>query len=135
MEHGLKKMKFFTGKRSLFLCFIGTYIWTLISLMPWGTELIIVSSFFLFIPLIPYLVPFFSLAMLTNSELMVKLGYFTSLTSFIYLLNAIKEYPIKLYMGGEMSTFDYYSLILSLISYMIVSTFYFVYKLKELDNK
>ena len=88
-----------------------------------------------FFPLIPYLVPFFSLAMLTNSVLMVKLGYFTSLTSFIYLLNAIKEYPIKLYMGGEMSTFDYYSLILSLISYMIVSTFYFVYKLKELDNK
>ncbi|MGT2907849.1 hypothetical protein [Streptococcus dentiloxodontae] len=131
----MKKLNVLAVKVSLLLLFLGTYLWALISLLPWGTELIVVYSFFLFIPMALYLVPFYSLVMLANSRLMIKLGYFASLTSFIYLFNAIRDYPIKLYMDGYMPMYQYRSIILSLISYIIASNLFFIFRLKELKQK
>lgn len=110
------------------------YVWLMKTLSLWGLEYIVVFSFFAFIPLIPFLAPFLGILMFFNNKKLVIAGYFLSLTAGIYLFNALRSYPIRIYMSGEMTDEQYMSLILSLVSYLLISTVCFVYRMKMLKH-
>ena len=125
-------------KKTLFwviACFyLIVYVWLKNTLSLWGLEYIVVFSFFAFIPLLPFLAPFFGILMFFNNKKLVISGYLLSLTTGIYLFNALRSYPIRIYMSGEMTDEQYMSLILSLVSYLIISTVCFVYRMKMLKH-
>ena len=108
------------------------YVWLMKTLSLWGLEYIVVFSFFLLIPLIPFLAPFLGILMFFNNKKLVIAGYLLSLTAGVYLFNALRSYPIRIYMSGEMTDEQYMSLILSLVSYLLISTVCFVYRMKML---
>ena len=110
------------------------YVWLMKTLSLWGLEYIVVFSFFAFIPLLPFLAPFFGILMFFNNKKLVISGYLLSLTTGIYLFNALRSYPIMIYMTGEMTDEQYMSLILSLVSYLLISTVCFVYRMKMLKH-
>lgn len=110
------------------------YVWLMKTLSLWGLEYIVVFSFFLLIPLIPFLAPFLGILMFFNNKKLVISGYLLSLTAGVYLFNALRNYPIRIYMSGEMTDEQYMSLILSLVSYLLISTVFFVYRMKMLEH-
>ena len=112
--------------------FLLVYVWLMNTLSLWGTENIVVFSFFLFIPLLPFLAPFLGILMFFNNKKLIITGYLLSLTAIIYLVNAIKSYPIRIYMRGEMTQEEYLSLILSLVGYLCISTLFFIFRMKKL---
>ena len=107
--------------------FLLVYVWLMKTLSLWGTENIVVFSFFLLIPLLPFLAPFLGILMFFNNKKLIITGYILSLTSAIYLVNAIKSYPIRIYMRGEMTQEEYLSLILSLVGYLFIYFYAFLY--------
>jgi len=112
--------------------FLLVYIWLIKTLSLWGMENIVVFSFFLLIPLLPFLAPFLGILMFFNNKKFIITGYLLSLTAGIYLVDAIKSYPIRIYMRGEMTKVEYLSLILSLVCYLFISTFFFIFRMKKL---
>ena len=110
------------------------YVWLMKTLSLWGLEYIVVFSFFLLIPLIPFLAPFLGTLMFFNNKKLVIAEYLLSLTAGVYLFNALRSYPIRIYMSGEMTDEQYMSLILSLVSYLLISTVCFVYRMKMLEH-
>ena len=112
--------------------FLLVYVWLMNTLSLWGTENIVVFSFFLLIPLLPFLAPFLGILMFFNNKKLIITGYLLSLTAGIYLVNAIKSYPIRIYMRGEMTQEEYLSLILSLVGYLFISTLFFIFRMKKL---
>ena len=108
------------------------YVWLKNTLSLWGLENIVVFSFFAFVPLLPFLAPFLGILMFFNNKKLVITGYLLSLTTGIYLVNALRSYPIMIYMTGEMTDEQYMSLILSLVSYLLISTVCFIYRMKLL---
>ena len=112
--------------------FLLVYVWLMHTLSLWGTENIVVFSFFLLIPLLPFLAPFLGILMFFNNKKLIITGYLLSLTTIIYLVNAIKSYPIRIYMRGEMTQEEYLSLILSLVGYLFISTLFFIFRMKKL---
>ena len=108
------------------------YVWLKNTLSLWGLENIVVFSFFAFVPLLPFLAPFLGILMFFNNKKLIITGYLFSLTAGIYLVNAIKSYPIWIYMRGEMTQEEYLSLILSLVCYLCISTLFFIFRLKKL---
>ena len=110
------------------------YVWLMKTLSLWGLEYIVVFSFLLLIPLIPFLAPFLGILMFFNNKKLVIAGYLLSLTAGVYLFNALRSYPIRIYMSGEMTDEQYMSLILSLVSYLLISTVCFVYRMKMLEH-
>ncbi|WP_148888544.1 hypothetical protein [Streptococcus cristatus] len=112
--------------------FLIVYVWLMNTLSLWGTENIVVFSFFLLIPLLPFLAPFLGILMFFNNKKLIITGYLLSLTAAIYLVNAIKSYPIRIYMRGEMTQEEYLSLILSLVGYLFISTLFFIFRMKKL---
>ena len=113
--------------------FLLVYIWLIKTLSLWGMENIVVFSFFLLIPLLPFLAPFLGILMFFNNKKLIITGYLLSLTAAIYLVNAIKSYPIRIYMEGEMTDEQYLSLILSLVCYLFISTAFFIYRMRKLN--
>ena len=107
--------------------FLLVYVWLMETLSLWGTENIVVISFFLLIPLLPFLAPFLGILMFFNNKKLIITGYLLSLTAAIYLVNAIKSYPIRIYMRGEMTQEEYLSLILSLVGYLFIYFYAFLY--------
>ena len=114
--------------------FLIVYVWLMKTLSLWGLEYIVVFSFFLLIPLLPFLAPFLGILMFFNNKKLIITGYLSSLTAAIYLVNAIKSYPIRIYMSGEMTDEQYLSLILSLVSYLLISTVCFICRMKMLKH-
>ena len=112
--------------------FLIVYVWLMKTLSLWGLEYIVVFSFFLLIPLLPFLAPFLGILMFFNNKKLIITGYLLSLTAAIYLVNAIKSYPIRIYMRGEMTQEEYLSLILSLVGYLCISTLFFIFRMKKL---
>ena len=112
--------------------FLIIYVWRMKTLSLWGLEYIVVFSFFAFVPLLPFLAPFLGILMFFNNKKLIITGYLFSLTAGIYLVNAIKSYPIWIYMRGEMTQEEYLSLILSLVCYLCISTLFFIFRLKKL---
>ena len=108
------------------------YVWLKNTLSLWGLENIVVFSFFAFVPLLPFLAPFLGILMFFNNKKLVITGYLLSLTTGIYLVNPLRSYPIMIYMTGEMTDEQYMSLILSLVSYLLISTVCFIYRMKLL---
>ncbi len=113
--------------------FLLVYIWLIKTLSLWGMENIVVFSFFLLIPLLPFLAPFLGILMFFNNKKFIITGYLLSLTAAIYLVNAIKSYPIRIYMEGEMTDEQYLSLILSLVGYLFISTTFFIFRMRKLN--
>ena len=113
--------------------FLIVYVWLMKTLSLWGLEYIVVFSFFLLIPLLPFLAPFLGILMFFNNKKLIITGYLLSLTAAIYLVNAIKSYPIRIYMEGEMTDEQYLSLILSLVCYLFISTAFFIYRMRKLN--
>ena len=114
--------------------FLIVYVWLMKTLSLWGLEYIVVFSFFAFVPLIPFLAPFLGILMFFKKKRLVIAGYLLSLTAGIYLFNALRSYPIRIYMSGEMTDEQYLSLILSLVSYLLISTVCFICRMKMLKN-
>ena len=112
--------------------FLIIYVWLMKTLSLWGLEYIVVFSFFAFVPLLPFLAPFLGILMFFNNKKLIITGYLLSLTAAIYLVNAIKSYPIRIYMRGEMTQEEYLSLILSLVGYLFISTLFFIFRMKKL---
>ena len=110
------------------------YVWLMKTLSLWGSESIVFFAFFAFVPLIPFLAPFLGILMFFKKKKLVISGYLLSLTTGIYLFNALRSYPIMIYMTGEMTDEQYMSLILSLVSYLLISTVCFVYRMKMLEH-
>ena len=114
--------------------FLIVYVWLMKTLSLWGLEYIVVFSFFAFVPLIPFLAPFLGILMFFNNKKLVITGYLLSLTTGIYLVNALRSYPIRIYMSGEMTDEQYLSLIFSLVSYLLISTVCFICRMKMLKH-
>ena len=111
------------------------YVWLMKTLSLWGLEYIVVFSFFLLIPLIPFLAPFLGILMFFNNKKLVIAGYLLSLTAGVYLFNALRSYPIRIYMSSKTMTDEQYmSLILSLVSYLLISTVCFICRMKMLKH-
>ena len=110
------------------------YVWLMKTLSLWGSTYIVFFAFMAFIPLIPFLAPFLGILMFFNNKKLVITGYLLSLTTGIYLVNALRSYPIRIYMSGEMTDEQYMSLILSLVSYLLISTVCFIYRMKMLKH-
>ncbi|WP_001043307.1 hypothetical protein [Streptococcus sanguinis] len=116
------------------LCaFLVVYVWLMKTLSLWGLEYIVVFSFFAFVPLLPFLAPFFGILMFFKKKKLILSGYFLSLTAGIYLVNAIRNYPLRIYMKGEMTDEQYLSLILSLVCYLFISTAFFIFGIRKLN--
>ena len=113
--------------------FLIVYVWLMKTLSLWGLEYIVVFSFFLLIPLLPFLAPFLGILMFFNNKKLIITGYLLSLTTGIYLVNALRSYPIRIYMEGEMTDEQYLSLILSLVCYLFISTAFFIYRMRKLN--
>ena len=112
--------------------FLLVYVWLMNTLSLWGLEYIVVFSFFAFVPLLPFLAPFLGILMFFKKKKLILTGYFLSLTAGIYLINAIRYYPLRIYMRGEMTQKEYLSLILSLVCYLYISTLFFIFRMKKL---
>ena len=110
------------------------YVWLMKTLSLWGSESIVFFAFFAFIPLIPFHAPFLGILMFFNNKKLVIAGYLLSLTAGVYLFNALRSYPIRINMSGEMTDEQYMSLILSLVSYLLISTVCFVYRMKMVEH-
>ena len=108
------------------------YVWLKKTLSLWGLENIVVFSFFAFVPLLPFLAPFLGILMFFDKKKIIITGYIFSLTAGIYLVNAIRSYPLMIYMRGTMTDSQYLSLILSLVSYLFISTLFFIFRMKTL---
>lgn len=108
------------------------YVWLKNTLSLWGLENIVVFSFFAFVPLLPFLAPFLGILMFFDKKKIIITGYIFSLTAGIYLVNAIRSYPLMIYMRGTMTDSQYLSLILSLVSYLFISTLFFIFRMKTL---
>ena len=108
------------------------YVWLMKTLSLWGSTYIVFFAFMAFIPLIPFLAPFLGILMFFKKKRLVISGYLLSLTTGIYLFNALRSYPIMIYMTGEMTDEQYMSLILSLVSYLFISTLFFIFRMKTL---
>ena len=131
MEIDMKKTLFWVIACIYFI----VYVWLMKTLSLWGSESIVFFAFFAFIPLIPFLAPFLGILMFFKKKELVIAGYFLSLTAGIYLFNALKSYPIRIYMSSKTMTDEQYmSLILSLVSYLLISTVCFVYRMKMLKH-
>lgn len=134
-------------KRILSVCFLITFSWALLSLLSfWDGWLVLLILLFgiLFNPLaiitdLPFLLglivaalPFCSLLMLFSKKMKtVTIGYISSLTSLFYLFRALISYPIPLYPivnGKTMALGPYISILLSLTSFVMVSTSLFLVK-------
>ncbi|WP_232619942.1 hypothetical protein [Streptococcus oralis] len=113
--------------------FLIVYVWLMKTLSLWGLEYIVVFSFFAFVPLLPFLAPFLGILMFFKKKKLILTGYFLSLTAGIYLVNAIRNYPLRIYMRGEMTDEQYLSLILSLVCYLFISTAFFVFRIRKLN--
>ena len=113
--------------------FLIVYVWLMKTLSLWGLEYIVVFSFFAFVPLLPFLAPFLGILMFFKKKKLILSGYFLSLTAGIYLVNAIRNYPLRIYMRGEMTDEQYLSLILSLVCYLFISTAFFIFKMRKLN--
>ena len=113
--------------------FLIVYVWLMKILSLWGLEYIVVFSFFAFVPLLPFLAPFLGILMFFNNKKLIITGYLLSLTAAIYLINAIRNYPLRIYMRGEMTDEQYLSLILSLVCYLFVSTAFFILRMRKLN--
>ena len=113
--------------------FLIVYVWLMKTLSLWGLEYIVVFSFFAFVPLLPFLAPFLGILMFFKKKKLILSGYFLSLTAGIYLVNAIRNYPLRIYMEGEMTDEQYLSLILSLVCYLFISTAFFIYRMRKLN--
>ena len=113
--------------------FLIVYVWLMKTLSLWGLEYIVVFSFFAFVPLLPFLAPFLGILMFFKKKKFILSGYFLSLTAGIYLVNAIRNYPLMIYMEGEMTDEQYLSLILSLVCYLFISTAFFIYRMRKLN--
>ncbi len=113
--------------------FLIVYVWLMKTLSLWGLEYIVVFSFFAFVPLLPFLAPFLGILMFFKKKKLILSGYFLSLTAGIYLVNAIRNYPLRIYMEGEMTDEQYLSLILSLVCYLFISTAFFIFKMRKLN--
>ncbi len=113
--------------------FLIVYVWLMKTLSLWGLEYIVVFSFFAFVPLLPFLAPFLGILMFFKKKKLILSGYFLSLTAGIYLVNAIRNYPLRIYMRGEMTDEQYLSLILSLVCYLFVSTAFFILRMRKLN--
>ena len=130
MEIDMKKTLFWV----IACIYLIVYVWLMKTLSLWGSESIVFFAFFAFIPLIPFLAPFLGILMFFKKKELVIAGYFLSLTAGIYLFNALRSYPIRIYMSREMTDEQYMSLILSLVSYLLISTVCFVYRMKMLKH-
>ena len=113
--------------------FLIVYVWLMKILSLWGLEYIVVFSFFAFVPLLPFLAPFLGILMFFKKKKFILSGYFLSLTAGIYLVNAIRNYPLRIYMRGEMTEEQYLSLILSLVCYLFISTAFFIFRIRKLN--
>ena len=113
--------------------FLIVYLWLMKTLSLWGLEYIVVFSFFAFVPLLPFLAPFLGILMFFKKKKLILTGYFLSLTAGIYLVNAIRNYPLRIYMRGEMTEEQYLSLILSLVCYLFISTAFFIFRMRKLN--
>ena len=113
--------------------FLIVYVWLMKTLSLWGLEYIVVFSFFAFVPLLPFLAPFLGILMFFKKKKLILTGYFLSLTAGIYLINAIRYYPLRIYMRGEMTDEQYLSLILSLVCYLFISTAFFIFRIRKLN--
>ena len=113
--------------------FLIVYVWLMKTLSLWGLEYIVVFSFFAFVPLLPFLAPFLGILMFFKKKKLILSGYFLSLTAGIYLVNAIRNYPLRIYMEGEMTDEQYLSLILSLVCYLFISTVFFIFRMRKLN--
>ena len=113
--------------------FLIVYVWLMKILSLWGLEYIVVFSFFAFVPLLPFLAPFLGILMFFKKKKLILSGYFLSLTAGIYLVNAIRNYPLRIYMRGEMTEEQYLSLILSLVCYLFISTAFFIFRIRKLN--
>ena len=131
MEIDMKKTLFWV----IACIYLIVYVWLMKTLSLWGSESIVFFAFFAFIPLIPFLAPFLGILMFFKKKELVIAGYLLSLTAGIYLFNALKSYPIRIYMSSKTMTDEQYmSLILSLVSYLLISTVCFVYRMKMLKH-
>ena len=131
MEIDMKKTLFWV---IAFIYFI-VYVWLMKTLSLWGSTYIVFFAFMAFIPLIPFLAPFLGILMFFKKKELVIAGYLLSLTAGIYLFNALRSYPIRIYMGSKIMTDEQYmSLILSLVSYLLISTVCFIYRMKMLKH-
>ena len=113
--------------------FLIVYVWLMKTLSLWGLEYIVVFSFFAFVPLLPFLAPFLGILIFFKKKKLILSGYFLSLTAGIYLVNAIRNYPLRIYMRGEMTDEQYLSLILSLVCYLFISTAFFIFRIRKLN--
>ena len=113
--------------------FLIVYVWLMKTLSLWGLEYIVVFSFFAFVPLLPFLAPFLGILMFFKKKKLILSGYFLSLTAGIYLVNAIRNHPLRIYMRGEMTDEQYLSLILSLVCYLFISTAFFIFRIRKLN--
>ena len=113
--------------------FLIVYVWLMKTLSLCGLESIVVFSFFAFVPLLPFLAPFLGILMFFKKKKLILSGYFLSLTAGIYLVNAIRNYPLRIYMEGEMTDEQYLSLILSLVCYLFISTAFFIFRIRKLN--
>ena len=113
--------------------FLIVYVWLMKTLSLWGLEYIVVFSFFAFVPLLPFLAPFLGILMFFKKKKLILSGYFLSLTAGIYLVSAIRNYPLRIYMRGEMTDEQYLSLILSLVCYLFISTAFFIFRMRKLN--
>ena len=128
MEFDMKKTLFWV----IACIYLIVYVWLKNTLSLWGLENIVVFSFFAFVPLLPFLAPFLGTLMFFDKKKIIITGYIFSLTAGIYLVNAIRSYPIMIYMRGTMTDSQYLSLILSLVSYLFISTLFFIFRMKTL---
>ena len=131
MEIDMKKTLFWVIACIYFI----VYVWLMKTLSLWGSTYIVFFAFMAFIPLIPFLAPFHGILMFFKKKELVIAGYLLSLTAGIYLFNALRSYPIRIYMGSKIMTDEQYmSLILSLVSYLLISTVCFIYRMKMLKH-
>ena len=130
MEIDMKKTLFWV----IACIYLIVYVWLMKTLSLWGSESIVFFAFFAFIPLIPFHAPFLGILMFFNNKKLVIAGYLLSLTAGVYLFNALRSYPIRINMSGEITDEQYMSLILSLVSYLLISTVCFVYRMKMLEH-
>ena len=131
MEIDMKKTLFWV----IACIYLIVYVWLMKTLSLWGSTYIVFFAFMAFIPLIPFLAPFLGILMFFKKKELVIAGYFLSLTAGIYLFNALRSYPIRIYMGSKIMTDEQYmSLILSLVSYLLISTVCFIYRMKMLKH-
>jgi len=130
MEIDMKKTLFWV----IACIYLIVYVWLMKTLSLWGSASIVFFAFLAFIPLIPFLAPFLGILMFFKKKELVIAGYLFSLTASFYLVNAIRNYPLRINMSGQMTDEQYMSLILSLVSYLLISTVCFVYRMKMLEH-